>query len=129
MIIRPYNIVDYPEVVDLLTMLEVEPPAEPSDLNGPGIVAIEDEGIIGFIWALVGQSTQAHIDYLVADPKYPLIGWTLVKVMDKILKDIGINRYTFYIEPDNKKMVKAISHETFKVQKLRDLKFFRRDLL
>ena len=129
MIIRPYTITDYQEVVELLIRSEVEPPVEPSDLSGPGIVAIAKEGIVGFIWALVGQSTQAHIDYLVADKKYPLIGWTLVKVMDKILKDLGIRRYTFYVEPDNDKMIKAVSHETFEVQKLRGLKFFRRELL
>lgn len=133
MIIRPFKQEDFKAVVDLLKLTSVEPPHEPTDLNGLCFVA-EDEGkIVGCVWALVGHGTQAYIDFFSVNPEYQYthLGWNLIKTMDAVLKKTNIHRYTFFVEPGNEQFIKLINkyREANKITRLRDLRFFRRELL
>ena len=132
MIIRPYNPEDYKEVVNLLIKCNVEPPIEATDLKGLCIVAEEKEQIVGCIWALTGLSSQAHLDYTAIHPDFQRtqLGWNLLKAMDKTLLMNGIHRYTFHVEPDNKRFLDLFEKYGMQnnTQQLRDLKFFRREI-
>ncbi len=134
MIIRPYKRPDYDQAIELLKTCNVEPPKEPSDLNGVCIVA-EDEGkIVGVLWALVGLSTtQAHLDFFAVHPDYQSqhMGWSLLKAMDDILKKMGVHRYTFFLETDNKGFGRLIEKygKQYKTERLRDLHSYRRELV
>jgi len=129
MIIRQYKSEDYKPMIDLLIKANVEPPAEESDLEGFCIVAEEEGQLIGCIWALVGLSTQCYVDYFAIHPNYQRtkLGWNLLQVMDNALKQAGIKRFSFYVEPDNKYFI-SLMDKSDKITKLRDLKFFRREI-
>ena len=128
--IRPFEKKDYLEVCDLLISRHVEPPHEISDLNGICFVAVENDEIVGVIWALVGKSTQAHVDYVAVKEEGVKIGSQLLIRLDSELKKLGIKRYTFYIEEHSKRMLDLILKykEQAKVKMLRKMYFFRRDL-
>lgn len=132
MIIRPYKIEDYKKVIDLLVKCNVEPPQEQSDLKGVCFVAEDNNEIVGFIWALVGLSTCAYIDYFAIHPDYQKtkLGWNLLKGMGTTLKYLGIKRYYFFIEPDNEYFINLVEkyRELNKVTKLRELRFYRREI-
>ncbi len=133
MIIRAFKDEDYEQVILLLKLCKVETPQEPSDLHGLCLVA-EDEGrIIGNVWALVGRSSQAHVDYLAVHPDHRKshVGWNLVKVLDETFKRVGVHRYTFHIEPDDTYFTPIIEkyREANRVTRLRDLHFYRREIV
>jgi len=132
MVIRQYKQEDYSAVVRLLVVCHVEPPAEESDLKGACIVAEENGEIVGCIWALVGLSTCAHVDWFAVHPdlRHTKLGWNLLRTMDLLLRDSGIHRYSFFIEPDNIDFINLVEkHKTAnKIQKLRDLRFYRREI-
>jgi ribosomal protein S18 acetylase RimI-like enzyme len=130
MLIRPYKDKDYFEVYSLLSLCEVEPPAKESDFKGVCYVAQDEQRIIGVIWALVGVSTQAHIDYFAVHPEYQKthIGWNLVKTMENTLKKMGIHLYTFHLEADNDEFLELIEkyQAEYNFERLRDLRTYRR---
>lgn len=132
MIIRMYNEEDYRRVVELLVRNDVEPPQERSDLNGLCLVAEVGGTIIGSIWAMVGTSSKAYVDYLAVDKRYRNQGvaWELSKVLGEMLKAMGVKRYDFYVEQDNEYMDNIIDRhgEKNNMVRLRDLKFYRREL-
>lgn len=132
MIIRQYKSEDFFHVVQLLNKCNVEPPVEESDFNGFCIVAEDNGKIIGCLWALIGKSTQSYLDYFVVDPEYRKtnMGWNLLNTMDAALRDLGIHRYTFFVEPDNDFFSKLVNdhREACKVMRLRDLRFYRREI-
>lgn len=125
---------DYIQVWHLLNNNGVEPPREPSDLNGLGLVAEENEQIVGFIWALVNNSTQAYVDYYVTNYKTDSqggiranrIGLQLVFELEKILAELGVKRYTFYVEKYNSHFVEMA--KKLGAEELRDLTFMRKEI-
>ena len=134
MITRPYKPQDYLGVTKLLQKTGVESPVEPSDLRGPAAIVAEDENgmIVGFIWALVGLSTQAHVDFLAIDQKHRRgrLGIALLVHLDDLLLKAGVKRYTFYVEKDNHGFLEAIERhgKAMNTEKLRYLHFFRRQI-
>lgn len=130
--IREFTEQDYMPVIDLLKKVNVEPPVEKSDFNGICLVAEENDKIIGCIWALTGMSSKAYIDYFAVDPEYQYtsMGWNLVSVLDGILQKLGVKRYDFYIEPDNKYFIGLIEkyREALHIRRLKDLRFYRREI-
>ena len=132
MIIRAFKPEDYEKVHALLAASDVEPPAEPSDLDGICLVA-EDEGkVVACLWALVGTSTQAYIGYGAVHPDYRKthIGWQLVQFIDRILKDMGVKRYTFYVEAKNKEFRYILDNYQgpLKAKRLTDMIFYWREI-
>jgi len=129
--IRPFDITDYNEVWMLLADNGVEPPMEPSDLGGVCLVAEDKDKIVGCMWALVGNSTQAYIDYTAVHKDYrdAHVSWQLLQAMDQILVKMGVKRYTFYIEKDNERFLELIKKygQANGTKQLRDLHFFRRE--
>jgi len=132
--IRFFQPDDYIQVWHLLNNNGVEPPHEPSDLNGLGLVAEENGQIVGFIWALVSNSTQAYVDYYVTDYKTNSqngiranrVGLELVRELEILLIELGVKRYTFYVEiynPEFVEMAKRLGAE-----ELRDLTFMRKEI-
>lgn len=132
MIIRSYKPEDFQAVIDLLIKCNVEPPVEQSDLRGICIVAEKGEQLVGCIWALVGLSSQGYVDYFAIDPEQQQtkLGWNLLSTMDVALMQFGIRRYNFFIEPENTYFINLVEkyREANKVTKLRDLRFFRREI-
>ena len=132
MIIRSYKPKDYEQVINLLTTCNVEPPIEESDLKGVCIVAAKCDQLVGVIWALVGLSSQGYVDYFAIHPDHQQtkLGWNLLSVMDAALRQFGVKRYTFFIEPDNTYFMNLVekTREANRVTRLRDLRFFRREI-
>jgi len=132
MIIRPYKDDDYLKVLDLLQLCGVEPPSEQSDFKGVCLVAEEDSLVIGCIWALVGISSQAHVDFFAVKPKYrnTHTALNLLLQLDVVLKQLGVKRYSFYVEPDNHEFSELIERckKQNKIQRLRELLFYRREI-
>lgn len=134
MSIRQFQPRDYPQVWHLLNNNGVEPPKEISDLNGLCLVAEENGKIEGVIWALVGNSTQAYVDYYVTDYKTNSqngiranrIGLQLVIELEKILTEMGVKRYTFYVEKYNSYFVEMAKR--LGAIELRDLTFMRKEI-
>lgn len=122
--IRPLRLEDFNTICEMLNMRGIEPPVEPSDCAGVFLIA-EDNGLIkGSIYALIGASTKAYVDYYFADSAY--IGWMLLQTLETILKLHGIKRIDFAIENNNNSFERlAIKYGC---EKLRDLKWFRREL-
>lgn len=131
--IRHYQDSDYESVWQLLNESGVEPPREKSDLKGLCFVAEDDSKIAGVIWALIGYSTTAYIDFFAVHPDYrsKKLGWALLSTMDKALKMADVHRYYFYLEPDNKEFLSIIEKykEQNRVERLRDLIHFRREIV
>ena len=130
MIIRLFESADFENVMELLVKTGIELPAEASDFKGLALVAEEDNKVIGCIWALVGMSTQAHVDYFAVDPEYQSlhVGIELLKVMDKLLLRMGVHRFSFHVEKDNVEFMRLVDNPLNKVVQLRDLNFYRREL-
>jgi len=133
MIIRPYLATDYDSVVQLLNDCNIEPPVEPGDLNGLGLVAEESDRVIGFMWALVSTSTFAHVDYLAVSDDYQgsKIASSMIVIMDKLLISMGVRRYEFHVEQHSDRFLGLIEKYKgpSKIQKLRPLHIFRREIL
>ena len=132
MIIRSYKREDFQQVIDLLIVCNVEPPVEESDLKGICIVAEKGEEIVGVIWALMGLSSQGYVDYFAIHPDHQQskLGWNLLSVMDAALRQFGVRRYSFFIEPDNTYFMNLVDkyRGPNRVTKLRELRFYRREI-
>ena len=132
MIIRSYKSEDYKGVCNLLIKVNMEPPIEESDIKGLCIVAEEKEQIVACIWALYGIATYADIGYFAIHPDFQKtkLGWSLLKIMDGTLKQVGIKRYAFCVEPDNKYFLDLIDkhRKANRVTKLKDLQFYHREI-
>jgi len=124
MTIRPFRTADFDVVVNFLKINGVEPPSEISDLGGICLIAEKGGMLQGVIYALIGQSTKAYIDFYAA--LTPQTAWTLLQHMETVLRLHGIKRYDFYVEKFNAKFSEMALN--YGCQKLRDLDFFRRGL-
>lgn len=130
--IRQFKEPDFPQIISLLQSVNIEPPAERSDFNGLCVIAEDEKKIVGCIWALVGPSSQAYIDYFAVAPEYEdkNIGWFLVQTIDKALKTLGVKRYTFYVEKASVRFIELLDKygKANNVTKLRELQFYRREI-
>ena len=129
MIIRPYQDEDFDEVIELLKLCKVEPPAEESDFAGLCYVALDQEKLIGCIWALLGVSTQGYVDYFAVHPKYRSqhIGWALLQMMEQSLQKMGIKRFTFFLDNDDAFLPLVEKYvDEYNLKRLNILHWFRR---
>lgn len=67
--IRKSNNYDYMGIIDLLETYGFPRLEEEELYSGSSFVAVEDEEIVGFIWALVSGRV-AYVNYLVVDVEY-----------------------------------------------------------
>lgn len=99
--IRPFRETDYKEVCELLMSNNVGLPHEISDLGGICLVAEKNGEIVGVIWALIGNSTQAYVGYFAIKDHNIIIGKTLNDHLETILMLHGVKRYTFFTLKEN----------------------------
>lgn len=67
--IRTYEETDFESVNSLLQVCGL-PSAQAAELVGVAFVAEEEDRIIGFVWALIGESTKAFIDHFCVHPDF-----------------------------------------------------------
>lgn len=131
--VRPFKKEDFPFVFVLLFENSVEPPRDAEELQGPCFVAEKDGEIIGVVWALVGESTKAYIDFLAVSKEHrnSRAFFLLIQTLDKELKRRGVKRYMFHTEKFNTWMVDKIHkhHKEMKIYALNDLSYFCRELI
>ena len=131
--IRNFEENDYREVCELLQAQNVEPPAEVEELNGPCFIAEDDnKKIIGCIFALVGQSTKAYVDFLAVDSAYhgTMVFSYLLAALEHMLQFMGVKRYVFHVEKNNHKTYAQLYkyREKYGIIKLRDLHYFSKEI-
>lgn len=66
-------------------------------MGGICLVAEKDGEIIGCIWALIGQSTQAYVGYFAIKKGHKVMGYRLMQHLEVLLKYMGIKRYMFSV--------------------------------
>lgn len=132
MLCRAFKPEDFPQVFVLLFENSVEPPREVEELAGPCFVVEKDEKIIGIIWALVGESTKAYVDFLAVAKEHrnSRAFFLLTETLDKELRRRGVKRYMFHTEKFNTWGVNFIykHHKEMKIYALNDLSYFCREL-
>jgi hypothetical protein len=130
--VRNFKETDFNEVVALLKKNNVEPPCEVEELNGPCFVAVDGGKLIGCIFALVGLSTKAYVDFLVVDKEFQssMTLFHLLTALEYTLREIGVRRYVFNIELHNQNAIDMLFkyREKYQITKLRDLHYFAREL-
>jgi len=127
--IRPFLPSDFDHVCALLISKGVEPPATLEEIAGLDLVAEEDGQIVGNIYALLGQSTKAYVDFFaVKDGGIggQRIALQLVLHLETVMRIAGKTRYDFYVEQFNERFKRIAS--THGAKRLRDLSFFRMEL-
>ncbi len=130
--IRDFREEEFDQFVLLVSQADVEPPQEVQDLKGVCLVAEENNKLVGCMYALVGGSTQAYIDWFVVkkNQQGEHLGILLAKEMDKRLKEEGVKRYNFYVEKHSTRFLDIIINHAdyWGIKKLRDFYWFRREL-
>ena len=122
----------FPHIYNFLLLNNVEPPCETDELDENGIMAIDNGKLVGFIWALVGNTSKAYVDFFAVAEEYrgKTVAYRLIEKMDELLVNKGLKRYNFNIEKWNTSMVgKIINYaEKYKIRPLADLHYFQREL-
>jgi hypothetical protein len=131
-IIRPFRDEDFQGVLDILRIGKVDEPQYPSELRGLCFVAEDGAGeIVGVVYAMVGVSTKAYVDYLAVRMDYqkgPLF-FRLLSEVEKAMIAHGVKRYMFHVEQYNVAGLKQLfkRREKYNITKLRDLHYFSRE--
>lgn len=132
MLVRPFTEEDYRPVFVLLYENNVDVPRSADELRGPCFVVEDKDRIVGVVWALVGESTKAYVDYLAvaSDYRNSRVFYLLLTALDEELKKRGVKRYMFHTEKFNTWMVDKIykHHEKMNIYALNDLSYFCREL-
>lgn len=132
MMIRRFELDDYPEVLDLLKHEGVEPPADIDELNGLCFVAVIGDSIAGVISAVVGSSSKAYVDYLAVHSVFHggYLFYGLLMELERELRERGIKRFMFHVEKHNSETLGQLHkyRETYKITMLRDLHYFLKEV-
>lgn len=129
---RKYSDELFTHVFNFLLANNVEPPAEPSELDSNGIVAMDKDTIVGFMWALVGNTSKAYVDFFAVAKDYRngTVAYRLVEKMDELLKSRGMKKYNFHVEKWNTDGISKLLNyaDKYNVKPLADLHYFQREL-
>ena len=108
--IRPMMLNDFPVICEIISSCGMYPPKEPADMGGICLVAEECGNVIGTIWALVGNSTQAYIGYLAVMSEHEGKGVysKLKEHLETLLRWHGVKRYRFVTNKNNEKFLPRI---------------------
>jgi len=75
------------------------------ELSSPTVMAVRNGEVIGLI------STSDDKDYIFAAPMVSNSAFTsigLCELYEKVLRKLGVSRYLFYVEKNNRKMINAV---------------------
>ena len=125
--IRLAEIEDCDNIVELLNNNFVEPPVEFDEIRDMCFIALQDNTVIGSIWALTGKSSKAYIDYfaVTGEKHCEKVAMKLIKTMRVALETRQIKSFMFHIEKWNIKMYNSINKRK-EFKRLNDLFYFRR---
>ena len=130
--IRDYDDRDFSQVVRLLKECGVDPPYEPSEIKGLCLVAEDEEGICGCVYALVGQSSKAYGDFLAIRPdlRGSRLYFRLLTTLEVRLKEFGVKRYVFHLEKHNHAAFDQLHkyRQKYRITMLNDMHYFMRTL-
>ena len=130
--IRDYDDSDFPQVVRLLKECGVDPPYEPDEIKGLCLVAEDEAGICGCVYALVGQSSKAYGDFLAirSDLRGSRLYFRLLTTLEERLKELGVKRYVFHVEKHNHAAFDQLYkyRQKYRITMLNDMHYFMRTL-